>query len=241
MKILSIGNSFSTDAQRYLHRVAKSEGINLKTANLFIGGCSLRTHYINVLEDNAHYIFGFNGEDTGLKVSVKQALISDEWDVVTIQQASHYSVDESTYFPYAEEVVNYVKKYCPNAKIYVHQTWAYENGSDRLLNVARCQTSEEMFKKLECAYDKMAKAVNADGIIPCGRVMLNASLKGVKVHRDTFHASFGFGRYMLALTWLKTLTGCDISNNVFDEFDEPVSEQERAIAISAVNDVLGKN
>ena len=123
--------------------------------------------------------------------------------------------------------------------IYIHQTWAYENGSDRLLNVAHCSTSEEMFEKIEGAYIAMAKAVNADGIIPCGKVMLNASLEGVKVHRDTFHASLGFGRYMLALTWLKTLVGCDISNNTFNDFDEPVSEQERAIAIKAVNSVLG--
>ena len=98
---------------------------------------------------------------------VKQALISDDWDVVTLQQASHFSVDKSTYSPYAEEVAKYVKKYCPNAKIYIHQTWAYENGSDRLLNVAHCSTSEEMFEKinsidiesLNLAIDSLSKVV----------------------------------------------------------------------------------
>ncbi len=34
MKILSIGNSFSQDAQRYLHALAKVEGVDLKTVNL---------------------------------------------------------------------------------------------------------------------------------------------------------------------------------------------------------------
>ena len=70
MKILSIGNSFSEDAQRYLHRLAKHDGVNMKTVNLYIGGCSLRTHYLNMLDDNPDYEFQFNGEKTGLKVKV---------------------------------------------------------------------------------------------------------------------------------------------------------------------------
>ena len=66
MKILSIGNSFSQDAQRYLHRLAKQDGTELKTVNLFIGGCSLQKHYLNMLDDNADYDFEFNGEKTGI-------------------------------------------------------------------------------------------------------------------------------------------------------------------------------
>ena len=51
MKVLSIGNSFSQDAQRYLHRLAKEDGTFIKCVNLYIGGCSLQTHYINMLEN----------------------------------------------------------------------------------------------------------------------------------------------------------------------------------------------
>ena len=56
-----------------------------------------------------------------------------------------------------------------------------------------------------------------------------------KIHRDTFHASFGAGRYLLALTWYKAFTGKDITNNDFDDFDVPVSDEERKIVIKAVN------
>lgn len=58
------------------------------------------------------------------------------------------------------------------------------------------------------------------------------------IHRDTFHASYGAGRYLLALCWFKTLTGKDISDNAFHEFDMPVTEQEREIVIKAVNSVF---
>lgn len=50
-QILSIGNSFSQDAQRYLHELAKSEGMDLQTVNLYIGGCSLERHFRNLKGD----------------------------------------------------------------------------------------------------------------------------------------------------------------------------------------------
>ncbi|MBO4323399.1 MAG: SGNH/GDSL hydrolase family protein [Clostridia bacterium] len=235
MKILSIGNSFSFDAQRYLHALAKKRGVAMKTVNLFIGGCSLRTHYVNALNDSAAYGFCFNGEETGIKVSISEALSSDDWDVVTLQQASNFSFDYSSYTPYIEALKDYVKKFCPRAKIFIHETWGYESGSDRIKK-AGFETQAEMFSKIESAYEQAAELIKADGIIPSGAAMLYASQNGIeKVHRDTFHASLGVGRYMLGLTWFKALTGEDISDDSFSDFDVPVTEEERKIAISAVN------
>ena len=235
MKVLSIGNSFSQDAQRYLHRIAKKDGVELRVVNLMIGGCSLRTHYLNMLQDSVSYGLGFNGEDTGFRVSMSQALASDDWDVVTLQQASPLSPDGESYFPYIERLAEYVRKYCPKAKIYVHQTWAYEDGSARLEKMGY-ESMDAMFSAIEASYDKAAGRIKADGIIPSGKAMLNAKKLGMeKVHRDTFHAAFGVGRYLIGLTWYKALLGKDITNNDFDEFDVPVSEEEREIAIKAVN------
>ena len=53
MKILSIGNSFSEDAQRYLHQIANANGDDIFCANLYIGGCSLERHYNNII--NVYY------------------------------------------------------------------------------------------------------------------------------------------------------------------------------------------
>ncbi|MBR2341435.1 MAG: SGNH/GDSL hydrolase family protein [Clostridia bacterium] len=235
MKILSIGNSFSCDAQRYFQRIAKKAGETVKTVNLFIGGCSLRTHYLNILQDSAAYVLGFNGEETGFKVSISQALASDDWDVVTLQQASQFSPDFETYSTYLENLASYVRKYCPKAKIYMHQTWAYEEGSERL-NKVGYESTEAMLSDIEASYEKAAGRIKADGVIPCGRAMFNATKLGIeKIHRDTFHAALGVGRYLLGLTWCKALLGMDITDNDYDEFDVPVSEEERAIAIKAVN------
>ena len=92
MKILSIGNSFSTDAQRWLHDIALSDGYALDCVNLYIGGCSLERHYRNMMSGDAVYRYEING-DTGnaLPVSLKDALQREAWDVVTLQQNSRFA------------------------------------------------------------------------------------------------------------------------------------------------------
>lgn len=238
MKILSIGNSFSHDAQRYLHRLAKQDGTVLKTVNLFIGGCPLQKHYINMLDDNAAYDFEFNGEKTGIKVSIRQALVSDDWDFITLQQASPLSGKYQSYSPYIEALAEYVRKYCPHTKILIHQTWAYEDGSEKLKGVGYA-TSGEMLRAICESYERAAKLIKADAIIPCGEAMMKALELGLeKVHRDTYHASRGAGRYLLALCWYRVLTGKDISGNTFADFDVPVTEEEKEIVIKAVQTVL---
>ena len=41
LKVLSIGNSFSQDAQKWLHQLAAENGVELQAVNLYIGGCTL--------------------------------------------------------------------------------------------------------------------------------------------------------------------------------------------------------
>lgn len=235
MKVLSIGNSFSMDAQRYLHQLARREGVDLFCINLYISGCPQRTHYLNLLDDVAAYDLQVNGTHTSVKVSLRQVLRSENWDVVTFQQASHQSARFETYTPYIQELSAYVRKYCPKAKQVIHQTWAYENGCPKLTN-QNFATSADMFAAIEKAYAQAAELIGADGIIPAGKAMLIASQTGIeKIHRDTYHASLGAGRYLLALVWFKYLTGRDISENAFDDFDAPVTEEERKIVIAAAN------
>ena len=52
MRILSIGNSFSQDAHKWLNKLASDNGIELENVNLYIGGCSLETQWYNFKNDN---------------------------------------------------------------------------------------------------------------------------------------------------------------------------------------------
>jgi hypothetical protein len=57
------------------------------------------------------------------------------------------------------------------------------------------------------------------------------------VHRDTFHASLGLGRYALAMTWLRYLTGVDVTENDFTETAEPITEEQIAVVKALVNEI----
>ena len=235
MKILAIGNSFSQDATRYLHGIARADGVSLEVVNLYIGGCSLERHYRNMISGERAYELEINGQRSGFFVSLGEALANRKWDVITLQQASPDSAKKDSYTPYIEALYDYVKEFQPKAKIFIHETWAYEKDSARLKEVAGFETPCQMMAAVRDAYKKAADKINADGIIPSGDVFEKILESGVeKIHRDTFHASYGLGRYALALTWYKTITGNDVTNNTFCDFDEEISIEQIEIVKKCV-------
>lgn len=239
MNVLSIGNSFSQDAQRYLHRIAKADGCNLNTFNLYIGGCPLSLHYRNMISEEKAYVLEMNGESTGFKVSLKDALLNRDWDVVTIQQVSSKSPYYETYQPYLDKIVEYVRLCVPKAKIAIHQTWAYEQDSHRLNVELGYKNHTDMFNDIKATYEKAAKEINADFIIPSGEIFQKLIEAGIeKVHRDTFHASLGLGRYALGLLWYSVLSGNDVKNNTFCDFDEAISKEDIKIAKQCVAEII---
>lgn len=242
MNILSIGNSFSQDAQRYLHQIARADGVSISAFNLYIGGCPLSRHYRNMLSEKPAYTLEVNGNSTGFFVSLKEALLNRNWDIITLQQVSSKAPDYDTYQPYLDGLVEYVRRMVPKAKIVIHQTWAYEQGSKRLHEELQYGDYKQMLGDIVNAYQKAAKHIHADCIIPSGEVFGAMLENGIQtVHRDTFHASRGLGRYALGLTWYRILTGNDVANNPFHDFDEEVTDEQIAIVKKCVAAVADRS
>ncbi len=228
IKVLSIGNSFSQDAQRYFFQIAKANGEEVKNVNLMVGGCTLKTHYINTLEDARAYWFEYKGEWVQLYASIKEALISDDWDYVTVQQASHKSFDYDSFSPYIEKLCEYIKIYAPKTKILIHNTWAYPDDNAKYHNL---ESSEDMYTRVKSAYERASKLIECDGIIPSGDAMIKAYRTNRDiVYRDTLHASLGFGRYMLGIVWFKYFFGEKEEFIHINEFDEPISDELKDLA-----------
>ena len=239
MQILAIGNSFSQDAVRYLHKIARKAGDKLTVVNLYIGGCTLERHFRNMHTGERAYELEINGERSGFFVSLKEALLNRAWDVVTFQQGSPKSTNYDTYQPYLGELSAYVRQLCPKAKQVIHQTWAYEAGSEKLTVLMGYSDPAQMTADIVAAYAEAAASIGADAIIPSGALMAKMSANGMeKVHRDTFHASLGAGRYALALLWYGVLTGKDVSADGFADFDVAVTEAERESVIRSVCEIL---
>ncbi len=237
MNILLIGNSYSVDATRYLHRIARADKENITTVCLYIGGCPLERHYRNMHSGNDAYELFINGEQSGFFVSLKEALLNRKWDIITLQQASYESFDFSNYNPYLTVLYDYVKTLCPKAKIYIHQTWCDNVDSPRLEGFG-FKTSKDMLTEIKKAYEMACKEINADGMIKSGELIYSLYENGLSpVWRDFGHVSLGIGRLAVGLLWYKTLTGNDIMKNNFADTDEPVSEKELEIIKKCVNNI----
>ena len=224
MNILTIGNSYSEDATRYLHDVAYAQGDDIQVTNLYVGGCTLERHYRNMLSKRNEYQLIYNGARTGFFVSIEEAIGSKSWDVITLQQSSPLAFDKESYFPYIDELLAYVKKFSPKCKIYLHQTWSYEDGNE-WFKTSPYKNLCEMIPNVARVYGEVADKIGADGIIKCGELMLSMYKAGITpLWRDGWHASKGVGRYAMGLLWYRTLTGKSVADNGLSYFDEPIPD-----------------
>jgi len=221
-RILSIGNSFSQDAQRYITEIASAAGEEVEAVNLYIGGCSLLRHIKNLHSGEAAYSYELDGQPLAQNISIQEAVKDGPWDVVTLQQVSGHSGLEATYQPFLSELADYIRKNAPEAKLYLHKTWSYAPGSDHNDFPIYHRDSREMFGMLSAAVEKAAGEINA-GVIPVGdgvealRKTPEFDPKDGKypVNRDGFHLSVPYGRYFAGLIWLETLMGMDVRGNSF--------------------------
>ena len=100
LKVLAIGNSFSQDATAMLETLNDS----LYVRNLYIGGCSLERHYNNMISHEAAYSYEMLGLRL-FKISLNEALLQREWDVITLQQVSGNSGMPESFYPYLTELL----------------------------------------------------------------------------------------------------------------------------------------
>ena len=237
MNILTIGNSFSDDATRYLHQIARKDGVDLQVANVSIGGCPLSAHMKSMYESTKRHVLNYNGFRTSIHVSLEEILASRDWDYVSLQQVSHKAPKYETFQPYLNQLADMIREIAPEAKILIHQTWAYAQDSKRLTEELGYEKHQDMFKDVKASYEKAAEEIGAYKIIPCGEVFQKMLENGIeKIHRDGFHADFGIGRYALGLTWYRALTGKDVTNHKFEpcDFDVEVNENDIEIARKSV-------
>lgn len=233
LKVLSVGNSFSANAHKFLPQIAKSMGKNLILRNAFIGGCSLERHARHMKEHEADPKKGhvYHGG------SLKKLLELENWDIVTIQQVSHESINPESYEPYGTEIIEYIKKYAPNAEIVIHQTWGYNKHEHRLNRWG--MTPEEMTKRVVETYKGFAEKHGGLRQIPCGEFFATANKtaltqdeKPVSIYaRDGYHAS-AHGEYFLGCIWYNFLFKEDVAPTAFkpDNVSSETAEFLRSLA-----------
>ena len=214
IKILAVGNSFSSDGMEYLWNVLRDAGVEKVTlGNLYIGGCSVDKHWSNAQSGKAAYSYRKNtyGSWTSRTDSLQTALSEEEWDFITVQQVSNYSGKPDT-LGNLHNLVDYLNKNKtnPDAKLYWHMTWAYDKNSTHSGFAAYGKNQLTMYNAIvSTVKDTVLKETLISGYIPAGTTIQNLRTTHLKnsLTRDGYHLSYDFGRYAAALTWMTALTG----------------------------------
>src|SRR3954447_2345411 len=167
--VLTVGNSFSRNATRFLGDLATATGHVLIHHLATIGGAALSQHWKKAQrhEDDPEDPLGLHATKRSLKLEPR----AEPWDFITLQQASIRSHDLSTIPPYARDLFDYVKRYAPQAEVLVHQTRPYRRDHPRF---AADQSSpgepvdqEAMSQGLTAAYRTIAAELGTR-LIPVG-------------------------------------------------------------------------
>lgn len=172
LKVLMIGNSFSICVGKYLPQIVNAEKKHqLELTSAYIGGCALDKHYAKLQEAEK------NPEVKPYKVSVwksdvnpgwkdakvtkgnlNELLKNNQYDIITVQQASRKSFDPATYQPYVAELIKYIRKYQKNAEIVIQQTWAYREDYPGFKKWGFDQ--QGMYERISSAYKLLAEKYN---------------------------------------------------------------------------------
>jgi len=242
IKILAIGNSFSVDAmQNHLFPLFESAGYtDITLGNLYIGGCSLDTHYNNLKGNVAAYTFYLNTDGEWEKtasVAPSTGLAKAQWDVVTVQQVSSDSGRAHSYAN-LQKTLDIVKKKAPRAKILWHMTWAYQQNSSHEAFGRYNKDQMTMYQAIVAAVQQQVKPLaDIDGIIPAGTAIQNlrTSDLGDTLTSDGHHLKDSYGDYTAALTWFCAITGEDpeavgyCPGTVNDHWDEMAQSVRNAL------------
>ncbi len=159
VRLLTVGNSFSQNATKYLDRIVAADGNTLIHHRCVIGGSGPDQHLAKAAlhEKDPRDKAGLYSSGK----SLAQELRAEKWDVITIQQASIRSHDAANYRPAAKELYDYIKKYAPGSEVVIHQTWAYRVDDPRFRTPSakpgEPKTQKEMYDGLASAYRTIAK------------------------------------------------------------------------------------
>lgn len=197
VSILTIGNSFANNALTWLPQITASvPGNEIIVTRANLGGCSLERH-VNLIKEcvddpaKKPYSDGF---------CLKDLLVKDTYDFITIQQVSTLSFKPQSFYPYADILHNFIKENAPHSRVIIHQTWAYSPASSRLAEWE--MPRKEMHDSLVMSYNKLAEHLNID-ILPSGNAFYRSFQKRPDIDlwaKDGYHASAN-GCYLAGCVW----------------------------------------
>ncbi len=174
IRLLTIGNSFAENALAYLESMANSsDRVRLQVGRVNLGGCSLEKHWNLAVYTTRHpehktYRIGTTSDGAPREGNLQDALKAEPWDYITLQQVSHKSWLPETFQPHLSLLHDLARQLAPQARILLHQTWAYR--SDTPFLPQHCLTQDLMFRRIHDAYAHYADELDCH-MLPSGEAV----------------------------------------------------------------------
>ena len=171
---------------------------------------------------------------------MSNALRSQKWDFISLQQVSGSSGLADTYGQ-LDYLISYVKMLCPDAKVVWNMTWAYQQDSTHGDFVKYNKDQMTMYNAiLNAVAQRVSSRKDIFAVIPTGTAVQNArtSYIGDNLTRDGFHLSLDFGRYVAGMTFVHKLTGLSVKNVKY--MPAGVDDTMRKIAIESATNAVKK-
>ena len=243
LKILAIGNSFSTDSMQYLYEIMKAGGVEeIVLGNLYYAGCSLDQHYQFGRTDSASYTYYKNTGRGWVKTEsykMSQSLTDEKWDYVSLQQTSKTCGLANSYGK-LDEMIEMVKEKCPDAKLIWNMTWAYQQDSTHSSFPNYNNDQMTMYNMIIDVVNTVIAPLNFDIVIPCMTSVQNArtSFMGDTLTRDGYHLDYYIGRYIAGLTWYAAITGGDVDTITYNPSSAKITDDMLKAAKEAVKTAI---
>ncbi|MBR4264653.1 MAG: DUF4886 domain-containing protein [Bacteroidales bacterium] len=209
-----IGNSFTDDATEYIGEIVRHSNINAKKCCLYkatMGESQLQT-WENKYKKNVPIVIERKAGLLSMDITegTLKEIFHQHWDVISIQQLSRYSNNISSFSPYIDNLLSYIKQDCLNDNVAIcwHLTWSYWNEYD-----ATGPKGFSGWSSIVSTVDQIIQMYNIDMVIPSGTAIQNARATELNTEksltRDGYHMDYGLGRY---------ITACTVYESLFEPF-----------------------
>lgn len=248
LKVLTIGNSFSENTSIYASEIAKANGKSLTFGYLKFPSCKIEQHYQAAIKDLAVFKFQITDPDsnrTTIKneaprfdspnpdsATIVEALEYTDWDVIVFQQESSSSLVAAS-FEMLDELIEYVKGSCPDAKLAIHEVWSWGSWTNGEFDTMKANTYEA------------AKANNLE-IIPTGTAfeIARAEIGDYTALNDYDNGDYqhanALGQYVAGACYVATLFGIEVDSAPFISHPDINGHGNVQLLTDAVNEAVAE-
>lgn len=232
LNILLIGHSFCYYFTDELYGMLEAAGIKARVCNLYYSGCLLESHHEWWKTDAANYQDFVTVDETGRKntgegISLREAIATQNWDIISLQPGIDFynrtaAVMLNDTQTARTELLGFLKQKFPNAQMYWHQFWAFQEGYSRDDYTVDSPDKQDIYYK-EALY--FAKVTCEE----FGLVRVNTGYAWQLVRKggydnlcdriagnDYYHdGDIGGGQYLNACVWFEYITGQSCIGNTY--------------------------